>query len=110
MTYDVSIFLWGRKLRFPSIAAMNPCTDRPVESARIHQIRSGHDGDHVGSLPLEIMLQIAEHMDPADIVRSQRVCIIDYLLISHLFSTSYPNRSSGRYRKDGAQYSRVSQS
>lgn len=31
--------------------------------------------DIVGSLPLELVLQIVEYLDPADIVRSQRVGI-----------------------------------
>lgn len=33
--------------------------------------------DIVGSLPLELLIYVVEHLDPRDIVRSQRVCFDD---------------------------------
>lgn len=54
---------------------MNPPIDRGAETARLPQIRPRFVDDLFGSLPFELLLQIVEYLDPADIVRSQRVRI-----------------------------------
>lgn len=48
------------------------------EVAPVHQqIRLEHgNNDYIGSMPLKLLLQIAEYLDPADIVRCQRVRIV----------------------------------
>lgn len=42
-------------------------------STRLDQDPPDYDGDIIGSLPFEILLQIVEYLDPADIIQSQRV-------------------------------------
>lgn len=49
---------------------------------RLDQIRYKKYYDIVGSLPLELLLKIAEDLEPADIVRSQRV-LIHYPVYRH---------------------------
>ncbi|KAL1995472.1 hypothetical protein VTN49DRAFT_1659 [Thermomyces lanuginosus] len=55
------------------MAVPKPSADRSTfEETRSQKIRSKVD-DLVDSLPPEILIQISEYLDPADIVRSQRV-------------------------------------
>lgn len=53
---------------------MNSSVERPGEPARLRQTRPDCSyGDFIGSLPLELLLQIVEYLDPRDIVRCQRM-------------------------------------
>jgi len=49
--------------------------DRSTEATRLQQVQIDYkyDNDLISSLPLELKLQIANYLDPADIIQSQRV-------------------------------------
>lgn len=50
-------------------------------SAQSSQVRLKND-DIVCSLPLELLLNVIEYLDPADVVRNRRVRIIARALLS----------------------------
>lgn len=64
----------GSKLLLRYYLVMSSSVDHPAEAARSRPDRS-EQGALMDSLPLELLLQIAAHLDPVDIVRSQRVRI-----------------------------------
>lgn len=61
--------------------------------------------DIIGSLPVEVLLDIVKYFGPADVFRCQRVCSLDV----HCISTNcmvYSNWNYARPRSDGGQFSR----
>lgn len=66
--------------------------------------------DIVGSLPPELLLLIVEKLDPADIVRSQRVRIAHFPVFNGQTTVVYVDWSCVRSQSDGSPYSRPMQS
>ena len=81
-----------------------PSVDKSaVGMTRSQRVGSGYF-DLIGSLSLELLVQVLEYLDPADIVRSQRVCIDSgRFLIEAIVS----HRSHPRFRNNGVRYFRV---
>lgn len=58
-----------------SSTVTNPLVDHPAEAGNLLE----YNCDLIGSLPLELLLQVVEYLGSADIVRSRRVrnCLVN---------------------------------